>query len=398
MSRWSRFVRVIRDSIDRAWQDKSAQYQDWRESVFQMDNLESRTMLATFGGNELVTVSIDNTAVFEGSDPANPNSAVFTVTLSGPLLVSTTVGYATFNSSAQAGLDYTATSGTVTFAPGETQKTISVPIIPNISPQPDRAFFVRLTTSGIVAPILKQQGHCTIVDDDGNTIVTVTATTPAASESGTAGVFQLARTGPTDKAMRVSFALKGTAQNGVDYSKVGSYAVIPAGQSSVNVTITPTKDTIKEPTEDVILKLKASKLYEVTQIENFATVTITDADATAPAAKLTAPPLTKAAPTYKFIVRYTDDRALDVASIATGSIRVTGPKSYSQDAKLVKKRSSKNKRLVVATYAITGPAGAAWAKSDNGTYTVSLVANQVKDATGNAAGASSLGTFAVQIS
>jgi len=260
----------------------------------------------------------------------------------------------------------------------------------------------RIGTSGIGARASGSTPRKTIPPSRRPTAIRrpsgATATTPAASESGTAGVFQLARTGPTDKALRVSFALKGTAQNGVDYSKVGSYAVIPAGQSSVNVTITPTKDTIKEPTEDVILKLKASKLYEVTQIENFATVTITDADATAPAAKLTAPSLTKAASTYKFIVRYTDDRALNVASITTGSIRVSGPKSYSQDAKLVKKRSSKNKRLVVATYAITGPAGAAWAKSDNGTYTVSLVANQVKDAAGNSAGASSLGTFAVQIS
>ena len=40
-----------------------------------------------------------------------------------------TVDYATTDGTAKAGEDYTATSGTLTFAPGETEKTVSVTII-----------------------------------------------------------------------------------------------------------------------------------------------------------------------------------------------------------------------------------------------------------------------------
>ena len=40
-----------------------------------------------------------------------------------------TVDYATHDGTATAGQDYTAKSGTLTFAPGETTKTVSVPVL-----------------------------------------------------------------------------------------------------------------------------------------------------------------------------------------------------------------------------------------------------------------------------
>jgi len=61
---------------------------------------------------------------FSGSD--SDAVATFTVSLTEASSQPVTVQYATSNMTAAAGSDYTATSGTVTFAPGETEKIIAV--------------------------------------------------------------------------------------------------------------------------------------------------------------------------------------------------------------------------------------------------------------------------------
>ncbi len=53
----------------------------------------------------------------------------FTVTLSRAASDTVTVRYATSEGTATAGLDYTSTSGTLTFAPDETSKTVQVPVL-----------------------------------------------------------------------------------------------------------------------------------------------------------------------------------------------------------------------------------------------------------------------------
>ena len=60
----------------------------------------------------------------EGSDSA----VSFTVKLKPAATGTVTVAYQTEDGTTTAGSDYTATSGTLTFAAGETRKTVSVPI------------------------------------------------------------------------------------------------------------------------------------------------------------------------------------------------------------------------------------------------------------------------------
>ena len=70
-------------------------------------------------------LSVADAEVQEG-----PNATLaFAVTLSRAPSSTVTVDYATSNGTATAGSDYTATSGTLSFAAGETEKTVSVPVL-----------------------------------------------------------------------------------------------------------------------------------------------------------------------------------------------------------------------------------------------------------------------------
>jgi large repetitive protein len=77
-----------------------------------------------------------------------------------------TVNCATANGTATAGSDYTSTSGTVTFAPGETTKTITVVVKGDKEKESNETFFVDLFGASSNASIVDAQGIGTIVDDD----------------------------------------------------------------------------------------------------------------------------------------------------------------------------------------------------------------------------------------
>jgi hypothetical protein len=104
--------------------------------------------------------------------------------------------------------------------------------------------------------------------------------------------------------------------------------------------------------------------------------------------------------TYEFTVIYSDDRAINVASLDGNSeksdIQVTGSNGFSQFATFVSVNDASNGDSRVATYRITAPGGT-WDDTDNGNYTIALQGNQVSDTSGNFAGSVPLGSFLANI-
>ena len=80
---------------------------------------------------------------FAGSD--SDAVATFRVSLTSASAQPVTVQYATSNMTASAGSDYTATSGTVTFAPGETEKVIAVLVQRDVLAEGSETFMVMLS-------------------------------------------------------------------------------------------------------------------------------------------------------------------------------------------------------------------------------------------------------------
>ena len=79
----------------------------------------------------------------EGEDP----SLDFVVTLAPAADWTVTVDYATHDGTARAGADYTDTSGTLTFASGETEKTVSVPVIDDTVEDTPETLTLRLSNA-----------------------------------------------------------------------------------------------------------------------------------------------------------------------------------------------------------------------------------------------------------
>jgi chitinase len=121
------------------------------------------------------TVSIASAAVNEGN--SGVTTLPFTVSLSKAATNTVTVGYATANGTATAGQDYTATTGTLTFAPGVTSQKVNVAITGDTVVEPTENFTVKLTTpKGATLATATATG--TITDNDA--VVTAQTTVLAA--------------------------------------------------------------------------------------------------------------------------------------------------------------------------------------------------------------------------
>jgi Calx-beta domain len=89
----------------------------------------------------------------------------FAVTLSASTPLPVSISYATANGTATAPADFTAANGTVTFAPGETSKTIQVTVVGDAVYEPDETFTVGLSNP-VNATIGTGSATGTIQNDD----------------------------------------------------------------------------------------------------------------------------------------------------------------------------------------------------------------------------------------
>ena len=116
------------------------------------------------------TVNISDTQVVEGN--SGTTNAEFVITLSAPWTNSVTVAYTTHEVPydflnqpypATSGVDFMATNGTVTFAPGETNKSVFVQVIGDTTNEANEPFGLYASAQNYDS---SADGRCIILDDD----------------------------------------------------------------------------------------------------------------------------------------------------------------------------------------------------------------------------------------
>ncbi len=221
-------------------------------------------------------ISINDIMVTEGS--SGTSNATFTVMLDQASSKTITVDYETFADSATAGTDYTITSGTLTFDPGNTQKTITVLVTGDPIDENDELFFVNLTGAAN-ATLADDQGQATITDDDAPPTLSIADVTVIEGDSGTkTAVFTISLSHESSKVVTVDVdSSDGTAAAGEDYTAVATTLIFNPGESlSQIVNVTIHADTTTESSETFLLTLSSAS--NATLGSSQATGTISDDD------------------------------------------------------------------------------------------------------------------------
>ncbi|MDZ8109037.1 MAG: FG-GAP-like repeat-containing protein [Nostoc sp. DedQUE12a] len=173
------------------------------------------------------TITIDDDdnqptiSIADKSGKEDIGNLVFTVKLSNASTDIITVGYTTANDTAIANVDYTPVTGTLTFNPGVTTQTITVPIVNDFVDEPTNSerFFINLTNP-TNATIADNQGIGTITDDDTAGITISPANALVTTEAGGTANFSIQLDSQPTADVTVSLSSSKTSEGTVSVSSV----------------------------------------------------------------------------------------------------------------------------------------------------------------------------------
>lgn len=182
--------------------------------------------------------------------------ATVTVELTKPFYEAVTVGYGTSNGSAVSGSDYTAKSGTLTFAAGQVLATFTVPIVDDGV----------IETTETVSLLLQNPNRATlgsprtatigIVDNDALPQVAFTGATKTVGEDEGFVSLSVVLDEAVAEEVTVAYELGDeTAVGGEDYDIVNGTLVFAAGQKSKTFSVPILDDALDEAAETAVVRL-----------------------------------------------------------------------------------------------------------------------------------------------
>lgn len=201
-----------------------------------------------------VGVSIGDAQVTEGD--SGTKDLNFTVSLSDPSSQTVTVQYATQDGTATSPADFSAVSGTLTLAPGETSKTVTVQVKGDIIAELTETFEVRLSNASN-ATIKDGTATGTILDNEGQPSLSIANAQITEGDSGTQSLqFTVTLSGQSSQTVTVQYDTDDdTATSAQDYTTANGTLTFAPGETSKTFTVQIQGDTIDEPNERFFVRL-----------------------------------------------------------------------------------------------------------------------------------------------
>jgi hypothetical protein len=186
--------------------------------------------------------------------------ATVTVTRSGSLAHTTTVAYSTSDGTAGAG-DYAPVSGTLSFAPDETTKSFTVPIVQDKVDEPDEAFTVALTSASAPATLgSPTTATVTIADDDDGVAPTVKLTGVRSSMTLKAFLKGVKVTVTPSEPVTVVAELQSTVKRAIAaaYNLGIATKRLSLGAGKRSLTVKPTRALVGHPRKRFKVRLRVT--------------------------------------------------------------------------------------------------------------------------------------------
>lgn len=233
--------------------------------------LDLVTSLAGAGGTSTVTLGASSYSVTEGTA-----SLVIPITRSSTS-GSASVAYATANGTATAGSDYTARTGTATFASGVGAVNISVPITNDTVFESTETFTFSLSSPSGATLGAISTATVSIVDNDPPQTISLAAASYSVNEGTASLVIPIRRSGTAGSASVQYSTMTSSAVGGQDYVIRTGTATFAAGVSTVNIAIQVVNDTLNEGNETFGFTI-FSPVGAILGAISTATITIVDND------------------------------------------------------------------------------------------------------------------------
>ena len=209
----------------------------------------------------------------------NAGSVILTVQRTGDTNGAVSVDYASTNGTAIAGSDYTATNGTLTFAAGETNLTIVVPILNDGIVEPAAYETFTVTLSNPTNAVLGARTVATVRITDNDKGLALEFASYSVAENAGSVLIGVTRSDDGDFPVSVDYSTTdGAAKNGLDYTGVTNTLVFAAGDKVRTLTVPILNDGLKELNETFRVTLSNPTNQVLVAAQKIATVTIVDND------------------------------------------------------------------------------------------------------------------------
>jgi hypothetical protein len=249
---------------------------------------QSTATLTIQDSKGLPTIAPVSLSVPEGD--SGTTNAQFVVRLTHPSVETISVNYATTEGTATGSLDYVAASGTLTFQPGELEKTFPLQIKGDTTDEGDERFSI--TFSNPVNVNLNTSSNVVTIVNDDRSYIEFGAPTFTAGEGDGRATITVKRFGPTITQATVNYftfddtraircddnsASGGAAFARCDYATTFDTLLFAPGETQKTFTIPLVDDGHVEPRESVNLRLNTAVGAPLGS-QFFATLSITDND------------------------------------------------------------------------------------------------------------------------
>jgi hypothetical protein len=219
--------------------------------------LGKKQAIGSISNDDLAKISIKDTQIIEGDD--GKKLAKFTVSLNTKVNQKVEVNYATINDTAKAGEDYKRTQGKLTFKPGETSKTINVPVFGDTKLEGNETFKLLLSQPQN-AQLGKKQAIGSISNDDLAKISIKDTQIIEGDDGKKQAKFTVSLNTKVNQKVEVSYATSdGTAKVGEDYQRTNGKLTFKPNQTQKTIIVPILGDTLDEDDETFFLNLSQPK-------------------------------------------------------------------------------------------------------------------------------------------